>query len=74
MEFRRYLKERTPEILLGAAAAGGILALLLAFRVSTLLIILVLAVYLIFLIPALLRDFFRKWSFYQQLNENLKEL
>ena len=74
MEFRRYLKERLPEIILGAAAVGAILALLFTFRVSTLLIILVSAVYLIFLIPALLRDFFRKRSFYQQLNDNLKEL
>lgn len=74
MEFRRYLKERLPEILLAAATAGGILALLFTFRVSVLLIILVSAVYLVFMIPALLRDFFRKRSFYQQLNDNLKEL
>lgn len=74
MEFGRYIKDRLPELFLGVAAAGSILALLLAFRVSGLLIILVLAVYLVLLIPALLRDFFRKRSFYQQLNDNLKKL
>ena len=74
MEFGKYVKDRHTEIIFGAVAFAIILLLLLAFHTPPALIIMVMAVFLIFMVAAFLWDYNRKRGFYQQLKENLNDL
>lgn len=74
MEFKRYLKDHVPALLLNAAALFVILLFLWAFHVSKTLWFLTTATFVVFLVFIFLWDFFRKRKFYDQLQETLKDL
>ena len=74
MEFRKYVKDRRTEIILGALAFTIILLLLLAFHTVPALTIMIMAVLFLFMITAFLWDYCRKRGFYRLLKENLENL
>ena len=74
MEFGKYVKDRRTEIILSGLAFLIIILLLLAFHTVPALIIMVMAVFVLFLIIAFFWDYNRKRSFYNQLKANMEAL
>lgn len=74
MECKRYLRDRVPLLLISAVALAVMVLFLCAFHVSLTLIILIAAVFLLFLLAGFLWEYLRKRNFYRQLEESLNEL
>lgn len=74
MEFKRYLRDHVPALLLSVVALVIMLLFLWAFHVSRTLWFLIAVTFVLFQLLIFLWDYFRKRKYYDQLKEMLNDL
>lgn len=74
MKLKKYLSDKNSEIILLISFMIITVSLLIAFQLQTSFIVIYLAICILFFIPVILFDFFRKRSFYNELVTNTERL